>query len=200
MNLNAKVSLVILGLLLLGGAAYADPAPSAPGSAPASAATAPATATQAADIPAASGPAAERSPAETGAAYRFRQAAKPADCYIGSLDPAGGYNMRVDLTSTGAAVTWITLTQYTLNAMGSVPYAVFRNREPANASEPNVPNVLAARAITIDGQKVALEADKTQFKDWTLEPGADSGHATYSAVIEDGLGNSVVEIRRFIRS
>jgi len=113
---------------------------------------------------------------------------------IGSDDPASGYLMRVELTSWGAGVKRLTLTEYAMGADGAQAeerYVILDTPERKIAP-------FAATGLTINGTPLNL-VTQTQWA--AQEPVEDENgvSVTLVAAVQDAAGNAVAEVRRVYR-
>ncbi len=108
---------------------------------------------------------------------------------LGSTDPQSGYALEVRLTGWGAAVGHIRLAQYTKTVLGEEPFEIQSALEYTNHDGESVTVRIypfAARAVTVNGQRVELETQR-----WGLvEPGV------YRISLADGSGREVLRITR----
>ncbi len=120
--------------------------------------------------------------------YTVGEAKNAALATLGSDDKTTGFKAQVRLTYWGAGVAKITLADYTTSAMTDDPYVVLH---PLELKTGGAVYHMAARTVTINGQRVDLQAVR-----WSLEPDSSDRRAVYSVTILDETGQPALRITR----
>ena len=130
---------------------------------------------------------AQLEPLEPIEGLRMRPADEAKTSTIGSVDPDGPYMLEAELTGWGAGVRRIRLSRYTQAAADDTPYTVQQALEvPTPSGQTLRVYPFAARSVTVNGQRVGLEAQRWQL----VEPGV------YRADLVDAADHPVLTITR----